>query len=218
MENRPLDNQPSPQIPPTPRRIPAGVLAGIIAIVLAGSGTAWFTWNRYQTNNAFPDTSPTTPATIQPSSPDSSPIASEQTAQVYWLKDTGTGFEVVPTPITVQAEEEPEALLKATFNELLKGPSGTEVSSTIPQGTQLLDLTIQDDGIHVNLSQDFTTGGGSASMSGRLAQVLYTATSLDPNASVWLSVEGKPLEVLGGEGIMVDQPMTRSAFEENFPL
>jgi len=45
-------------------------------------------------------------------------------------------------------------------------------------------VTIQNDGIHVDLSQEFTTG--SASMSSRVAQVLYTATSLQPNAKVWI--------------------------------
>jgi len=76
-------------------------------------------------------------------------------------------------------------------------------------------VTIQNDGIHVDLSQEFTTGGGSASMSSRVAQVLYTATSLQPNAKVWIDIEGKPLEVLGGEGLLLEQPLTRESFEKN---
>jgi spore germination protein GerM len=50
-----------------------------------------------------------------------------------------------------------------------------------------------------------------------VGQVLYTATSIDPNAKVWLSVGGKPLDTLGGEGLLLEQPMTRDRFKQDFP-
>jgi spore germination protein GerM len=141
----------------------------------------------------------------------------QQTAQIYWLKDTGTHLEVVPTTLPV-ATNNPSAVLEVAFANLLAGPTDATFSSTIPQGTKLRSVKIQNDGIHVDLSEEFTTGGGSASMMGRVAQVLYTATTLQPNAKVWLDVEGKPLDVLGGEGLELEQPMTRKSFKENFTL
>ncbi len=82
----------------------------------------------------------------------------------------------------------------------------------------MLSLKIENNEIHVNLSENFTGGGGSASMVGRVGQVVYTATTLDPNAKVYLEINGKPLEVLGGEGVEIEQPLTRKTFQENYPL
>jgi spore germination protein GerM len=141
----------------------------------------------------------------------------EQTAQIYWLRDTGSNLEVVPQPIKV-ATNQPNTVLEAAFKSLLAGSKDAALSSTIPEGTKLRSVKIQNDGIHVDLSEEFTSGGGSASMTGRVAQVIYTATSLQPDAKVWIDVEGKPLEVLGGEGLELEQPLTRQSFKENFTL
>ena len=108
--------------------------------------------------------------------------------------------------------------MNGAIETLLNGSPDQTLTTTIPQGTQLRSLTVKPDGIHIDLSAAFTTGGGSASMMGRLGQVLYTATSIDPSAPVFLSVGGQPLETLGGEGLMLDQPMTRQVFEKEFTL
>lgn len=55
-------------------------------------------------------------------------------------------------------------------------------------------------------------------MMGRVGQVVYTATSLNPNAKVYIEVNGKPLEVLGGEGVVFNQPLTRDSFKKDYPL
>lgn len=196
-------------------RIPVGVVAGIsAAVVAAAGGAAWWTINSHQ--------SPPTPppvTTITPTSPPLSPVSPPaQTAQIYWLKDTGKSLELIAKPVTLAADQPSDAVLRAAFDNLLAGPNEAAISSTIPERTKLRDVSIEPDGVHVDLSQEFTTGGGSASMMGRVAQVLYTATTLQPNAKVWINVEGKPLETLGGEGLELEQPLTRQSFQENFTL
>jgi spore germination protein GerM len=141
-----------------------------------------------------------------------------QTVQVYWVKEASGKFEGVPTKLGVKQAGKPDATLQAAFNSLLAGPKDASVSSEIPKGTKLRSLSVKNDGVYVDLSAEFTSGGGSNSMTGRLGQVIYTATSLKPNTKVWISVEGKPLELLGGEGLEVAQPSTRQSFDKNFPL
>ncbi|HEY9605378.1 MAG TPA: GerMN domain-containing protein [Allocoleopsis sp.] len=198
------------------RRIPLGVIAGVSAAVLAaGGGAAWFAWNSNtnisSTNTPAPATSPA-PSKLAQSS------GNEQKAQVYWLNTVNNKVEVVPSAIALNNAGSKDEILKSAFNRLLAGPTNSSVTTTIPKGTKLRNLSVDNNGVRVDLSKEFTEGGGSASMTGRVAQVLYTASTLDPKAKVWISVEGKPLEVLGGEGLMLDQPMTRESFNQNFPL
>ncbi len=203
---------------PKPRRMPpTGLLVGLSTLLVATAGvTAWWTWRSLNPGEIPP--TPIPEETVTGSPPPKVTVPLEQRIDVYWLRDMGTRLEVVPSPVAIAKTLKGEDALEAAFAQLLSGPQDAAVATTIPAGTQLLDLKVAPDGVHVDLSPEFTTGGGSSSMSGRLAQVLYTATTLDPNANVWITIAGKPLEVLGGEGIMVDQPMTRAAFEKNYDL
>ena len=161
-----------------------------------------------------------TPNALASKSPQPKPLqqTAAQTVQVYWVKEASGKFEGVPTKVAVKQADKPDATLQAAFNSLLTGPKDASVSSEIPKGTKLRSLSVKNDGVYVDLSAEFTSGGGSNSMTGRLGQVIYTATSLKPNTKVWISVEGKPLELLGGEGLEVAQPSTRQSFDKNFPL
>lgn len=221
-DRQPIQNEPAPK---PARRLSAGLLAGLSVILLTGSATAWWTWNtstKPSTTLSTPNTisqpipSPSQLPTTQPNRVESAPIETEETVQVYWLKDTGAALELVPTSITVAAEKPDDALTMAMEALLTTEPDNTEVASTIPPETKLLGLQVQEDGVHVDLSEEFVGGGGSASMTGRLGQIIYTATSLDPTMPVWVSVAGEPLEVLGGEGVLVKQPMTRDEFEQSY--
>lgn len=197
------------------KRIPAGAIAAIAAGVLAAGGAG--AWWAFRSTQVQTPAQVNTPNSLQPINPSAQP-AIGQTAQIYWLRDTGTNTELVPTAVSVNSNQ-PSAVLEAAFEELLTGPTANNnVTSTIPQGTQLRSLRVQNNEIYVDLSSDFTSGGGSTSMSGRLAQVVYTATSLNPDARVWINVDGQKLEYLGGEGLELDQPLTRQSIQANFPL
>jgi spore germination protein GerM len=197
------------------RRVPIGVIAGISAAVLvAGGGAAWWTLNSPNTGSNV-TTAPAAPANTQnPSSTAQAPA--EAAVQVYWLQDTGTQLKLTTRTVQLSEAAQPEAALEGAFQALLSGPESMDVATTIPAETDLLALSVEPDGVHVNLSEEFEFGGGSTAMTGRLGQVIYTATVLDPSAPVWISVEGEPLKVLGGEGIMVNQPMTREEFNQEF--
>lgn len=224
------------------RRIPLGVAAGLATLVLASGGSvAWFTWRSLnpvppiaefpsldpspsqpdqaqtppQSGTPSPDALP--PDTAQPDAATPAPVA-EQSGQIFWLKDQDGQLQLVPETITIPGDTSPETQVKSAFDTLLSqtGDPTQDAFTTIPAQTQLLDATVEADGVHIDLSTTFTTGGGSASMVGRLGQVIYTATAFDPTAPVWISVDGQPLTLLGGEGLEVSQPITRAEFNQGF--
>lgn len=204
------------------KRISSGVIAAVSAAVVAVSaGVAWFTWNSHDSNvtqNQNPPAITNEQPTLKPS-PTTQPAPNQQTVEVYLLKDTGKSLALVPQPVKVQADaDKPKQILEAAFQTLLaEHPNGSN-TNTIPKRTRLLDLNLKNDGIHVNLSDDFTSGGGSSSMIGRIGQVVYTATSLDKNAKVYIDVNGKRLDIIGGEGLELEQPLTRESFNKNYQL
>jgi spore germination protein GerM len=107
-------------------------------------------------------------------------------------------------------------LLSSAFSRLFNN-SGQNAS--IPANTRLLSLQVKQDGVYVDLSREFATGGGSASMINRVTQVVYTATSLNPNAQVYISIEGQKLDddnPLAGEGLLVSYPTSRQQIAQDF--
>lgn len=138
--------------------------------------------------------------------------------QLYWLEIVDNKIQLASRSTHTTAKSS-ELALKDAFTQLLARPNNFDLITTIPRQTRLLNLHTTEDGIYVNLSQEFSNGGGSSSMIYRVAQVLYTATSIDPQAPVFISIAGQPLNQnypLGGEGLLLDYPLTRQQFAQEF--
>ncbi len=168
-----------------------------------------------------PNPLPTVAATPTPSGAPT--IAKNETTVKIWrLDDDGKKTFLVPQERQVPqaTSQDPNVLVKRPLSSLLASagrPDG-KLTSTIPVGTKLLSAQVKPDGIHIDLSKEFTQGFGATSMIGRLGQVVYTATSQNPDAPVWISVEGKPLETLGDVGVEIRQPITRQLYDQDFPI
>ncbi|MEL6580341.1 MAG: GerMN domain-containing protein [Cyanobacteria bacterium J06621_12] len=199
-------------------RLSLTVMAAITGIILAaGGGVAWWTRSNLEQSAKVVQPNPSTikPGEIEPAIPEA--ITEEKVVEICWLKPTGEGIELVPSKMTFKKSVKSERVLATALETLLaQPPADAEYTTAIPQGTKLLSLSTDNTGTHINLSQEFVAGGGSASMSSRLAQIIYTASSLSEKDRIWISVEGKPLENLGEEGIVVSQPMTKKDFADNF--
>ncbi len=109
----------------------------------------------------------------------------------------------------------------AAMSELLAGPTAADASAglttAIPSGTRLRGIDIASGTATVDLTGAFESGGGSLSMSARLAQVTFTLTQFPTVQRVQFRVDGNPVTAFGGEGIVLDHPATRATFEALAP-
>ena len=158
---------------------------------------------------------PVTTSTVTPNN-----SSQQNQPQVYWLRSDRNKLTLVAKSLPPnRSGSTPQQVLTIAVKKLLSAKPSDDLSSTIPKGTKLLSLQIRADGVHVDLSPEFRSGGGSTSMIYRVAQVIYTSTSLDPNQKIFISVGGKSIDnnhPLGGEGLILQQPTTRTQFAADF--
>lgn len=187
------------------RRIITTVAIVVLALALAACG-------------ADPATEPSGGSTGEPTGtaqPTSTPEpdALKTPVVAYFL----SGEDVVP----VRRTASDAAVAKAALEALVAGPSADEsgggLTSSIPEGTRLLGVSVSGSTATVDLSTEFTGGGGSLSMMTRVAQVVFTATQFDSIESVAFKVDGATLDTLGGEGIILEGPQTRADWEDYAP-
>ena len=110
----------------------------------------------------------------------------------------------------------------AALEALLEGPESFESESglgtAIPQDTQLLGLEIEDGIAFVDLTSEFESGGGSFSMFMRLAQVVCTLDQFPTVKGVLFKLDGEPVDIFSGEGLVLDKPVGCGDYEDFLPV
>ena len=136
----------------------------------------------------------------------------EARVTVYFVGTVDNSGTLAPVGRTVPGRRADE-VLRAAVESLLAGPTPEErtkgMTTEIPADTRLRSLTVRDGVAVVDLTEAIASGGGSSSMQGRLWQIVYTATQVPGVPQVRLLIEGAERQALGGEGVLIDRPITR---------
>ena len=165
--------------------------------------------------------SPTPAPTARPTATPASSGAGTTVVRTYFVLGSFTGNEGL-APVLREVPQT-KAVATAAMRALLAGPDDAEMAArpamytAIPDGTTLLGISIADGVATVNLSKEFESGGGSASMQARLGQVTYTLTQFPTVAGVRFQLDGVPVTAFGGEGIVLDEPVGRDDFRDQLP-
>ena len=111
---------------------------------------------------------------------------------------------------------EQKSCFEYAVKELVNGPTKWEKSkgftSEIPAGTKVLSVRESAGTILIDLSSDFETGGGAESTYMRVKQIIKTANS-NSKTPTYLYINGKQANVIGGEGVMLKQPLNERSLD-----
>jgi germination protein M len=172
----------------------------------------------------LPTAEPTPGDTSPPGSPGASPVGSpgeSTTVRAYFFLGSFTDNAGL-VPVLRQVPKT-QAVGAAAMAALLAGPNDAELGArpamytVVPDGTRFLGLTVDGGIATVNLSREFESGGGSASVLGRLAQVVYTLTQFPTVQGVRFELDGAPVTVFSGEGVVLDKPVDRADYADFLP-
>lgn len=101
--------------------------------------------------------------------------------------------------------------LENSIAVLLKGPTIQEskkgIYSEIPANVDLIKVIRNDNKVIVDLSSNFGNGGGSKSIENRVKQLSKTIKLHYPDKNIYLYINGKEVEYLGGDGVYIKQPL-----------
>lgn len=161
--------------------------------------------------------------TSPPAAVETLPPAPEPTAPASVKRDLPVAvyFVYEEKLVAVRRTAKAPQVAASAVRALLEGPTDAEertgIGTQVPDGTSLLGVSIANGIATVDLSGAYDDGGGTMSMSLRLAQVVHTLTQFATVKSVGFRIDGEPVSVFGGEGLLLEGPQTRAGWEDQSP-
>lgn len=148
---------------------------------------------------------------------DVKPVEKEkQYINIYFIGKNENNEEVYKAVKRVYNKDVDGSKIRFAVNSLIKGPRNEErakgVYTEIPMDSEVINISELPDKVVVNLNSAFVNGGGTDSLYKRLYQLIKTA-KLNSNLPVYLFIDGQRADVIGGEGIMLSQPLSNSSLD-----
>ncbi len=140
----------------------------------------------------------------------------EEYVNVYFIGKNEHHEEVYKAVKRLYNKEIDGSKIKYAVYALINGPKTEEqkkgIYTEIPKDTQVISIKEYNDHIIINLNSSFVEGSGTESLYKRLYQLIKTVR-LNSLLPVYLYIEGQRADVVGGEGIMLTQPLSNSSLE-----
>lgn len=144
------------------------------------------------------------------------PVKTKEYVNVFFIGKNENNEEVYRAVKRLYNPDVDGSKIKYAINCLILGPKPDEKSNgvytEIPAGTQLLGIVEKPDRVIVNLSVAFSAGGGTESVYKRLFQLIKTSKR-NTEKPVYLQINGQQADVIGGEGIMITQPLSETSLD-----
>ncbi|MBR1753523.1 GerMN domain-containing protein [bacterium] len=140
----------------------------------------------------------------------------KETVSIYFIGQNSKKEDVYKIVKRDYDEERDGKKLDFAIHELLKGPSAKEsalgIYTEIPKETKLRAISNLNGKKYIDLSVDFEQGGGTDGLYKRLYQLIKTINK-NTTEDVYLKIEGREVDVIGGEGIMLSQPLNSRSLD-----
>jgi spore germination protein GerM len=171
-----------------------------------------------------PSSSSSTTTTNPPTTPTTQQVVSPATLAVapwFFIDEDGHPERTGPFLAPIYREVAyTKAVGRASLEQLFVGPTAGEresvpaISSTIPAGVTILGLTIREGIATVDLSSQFEGDDDSPVIAQRMAQVVFTLTSIPFVNEVIFRQDGKPIPAQTGAGQLVTRPVMKADYLE----
>ena len=148
--------------------------------------------------------------------PEQSKIVEETTVNIFFTKVTSSK-DVYVAVSRKKPQNYKSSDVEYAVKTLLNGPTKYERSqgiySEIPSTTRLIWLKETPNKVVINFSDDFGFGGGGDSLYKRVYQLIKTVNH-NTRKPVYLYINGRQADIIGGEGLMLKQPLRKDSLDE----
>ena len=165
---------------------------------------------------AIAELQPSMPTPNEPENPEVQPETKEYVPIVFIGKNSN-GEEVYKVIKREYNQNVDGSKIRFAINSLILGPQQDEkaggIYSEVPTSTNILHIYDNEDKLVIDLSSGFAYGGGTESVYKRLFQLIKTVKRIT-NKPAYLYIDGKQADVIGGDGIMITQPLSENSIGE----
>ncbi|NNC42801.1 MAG: hypothetical protein HKO03_06145 [Acidimicrobiia bacterium] len=184
------------------------------------------------TTTAQTATSSTLPEVIPPTTV---PVTTPAQVVVYFLADhiqdsnrPGPHLMPVLRDVEISVPVDEVGQVRAAVLAVIEGPTAEDsqwtpsLSTSIPSGTELQNVSVDRTGdtgqVTLDFNAAFASGGGTFSVTSRLAQIVYTATGFEGIDEVLFLIDGETVDVFSSEGLILSGPQARADYTDVLAL